>query len=590
MLGALALALVGVACGKARDDLGAGGAPSGDGGSSSGGAGASSSGGGGGVGSGGVPDPGPCNSGTSISGDVTIRTQDDAESLRYVTQIEGTLRITEDVQNVLPLGCLREVKGDVSIYETKSLRSLDGLEGLGMIGGGLLIGATCDPETPRCLGNLALKNVSALHGLGEVGRIQVGTSCGGEGGSRCGPNGALESLKIPRVQSAEAIAIHNNPYLSEVALSSLLRATSLVVSDNPRLATLELPNLNSVNDLALRYSFELRQVFLNSGIAELGSLEVAYTGLEQLSGVAASEINQISIGGNSRLRSLKGFERLNKVKRLVIDSNEVLLDLEGLDGLESVESELYVRGNAELVSLAGLEGLISAERLVIDGNGPLRDLEGLRSLREVTSLTVMNQPVLESLEGLKSLGALNSLAILSNASLEDLGGLEKVDLTGSSVQITGNERLKSLFGITPPYELAWIEVQSNDLLTSLDRLGGLTRVRDSLRIANNASLQSLAGLDDLRRVQSLTVLGNDALQELSGLQNLEQVDGSLLISENPSLVSLSELDSLEQAPYFSILSNNVLPTCEAERLLGQLYPTPQYVNIFGNDDYGTCND
>jgi hypothetical protein len=550
-----------------------------------------------------------CQTGSSRSGDIYLKNQSDVDLLSGVNQVDGSLHITDDVADLGPLACLREVTGNLKVYEAKVLKALAGLEGLTTIGKGLIIGTTCNKPQAMCVGNPVLESISALGNLMQVQDISLSSCDTGEGGSPCGPNSAIVRVEFDRLASVEGIdvsgiptltgvsfgsltratsvEIYGNPTLTELSFGSLTRATSVKISGNSKLRTLSFPKLRSVEALSLRHSRALEQFVVESGIEEAKGVEIYDTGLMDL-GWLKLGTGSLSVSDNWRLASLDGLQHLKTAGSIVLNNNPALTTVDALRALESIEGDLYVQNNAVLGSLAGLEQLTTVKRLFIDANAQLSNLEGLSSLATLGSLGVSENPKLVSLRGLSSLTALGSLSIRFNAQLPNLEGLEKVDLQAGTVQVDDNAQLSSLEGLYAVTQLESLELETNLKLADLSALKALTRVRSDLRILRNSTLKSLTGLDQLSHVGSLSIAGNDGLLGLGGLGALETVDSIVVIGGNNSLTSLAALASLKAAYGLEVRDNPRLAQCEAERLRSQLGSALMDSWISGNKGTGAC--
>lgn len=157
----------------------------------------------------------------------------------------------------------------------------------------------------------------------------------------------------------------------------------------------------------------------------------------------------ISIGGTSALTSLKELGRYEVIADLRITSTTGLRSLEGLENVRHVGT-LELRSNADLESLDGLQGLDIAgttdpfgEGLQISDNPKLRTLDGVQNLREAETLTILNNPQLESAAALGSLEYVDrGMDIIDNGRLRDLpdGALKRFRGINPS-EITNNRSL-----------------------------------------------------------------------------------------------------------------------------------------------------
>lgn len=171
----------------------------------------------------------------------------------------------------------------------------------------------------------------------------------------------------------------------------------------------------------------------------------------------------------SLLTNFEGLNSLEKVGRLVIQENENLVSLNGLESLATIGTQNEV-------------GLLN--ELFIKNNVMLQNLDGLNNLVEVgfgtnmTRVNIWGNPVLENIDGLESLASIHSSEPIFGQGL------------------TGN---------------LWIN--GNSQLTNINGLSNLTNMH-----GGNVSFMyvgDLIGADGCA-----TVVGNASLIDFCGLQNI----------------------------------------------------------------------
>jgi hypothetical protein len=100
---------------------------------------------------------------------------------------------------------------------------------------------------------------------------------------------------------------------------------------------------------------------------------------------------------------------------------QYLINLTGLEGLNSIGGDLNIMGNSGLNSLMGLENLtVIGGSLAIHGNDILISLTGLESLNVIGGeLSIGNNTFLSSLSGLDSIeaGSITDIVIIENTAL-----------------------------------------------------------------------------------------------------------------------------------------------------------------------------
>lgn len=120
---------------------------------------------------------------------------------------------------------------------------------------------------------------------------------------------------------------------------------------------------------------------------------------------------------------------------LLINSNDNLTSLTGLEGLNFIEGDLSIGyisifgGNWALTTLSGLENLDSIGGNFLIYNNPIINLVGLDNLLSIGGdLTIHSNFSLTNLTGLDNLASIGgSLSINFNYSLTSIAGLENID-------------------------------------------------------------------------------------------------------------------------------------------------------------------
>lgn len=206
-----------------------------------------------------------------------------------------------------------------------------------------------------------------------------------------------------------------------------------------------------------------------------------------------------------------------------IDGNDVV-DLSGLNVVDSISGDLVIQNNPVLESLSGLENLLY-----------IRD-----------DLEVKSNESLESLLGLSGLNDIGgNIRLYSNDHLVNLSGLQNLDTLNGGIDIQNNARLANLHGLDSLcYAAGLFGLAYNDSLVSLQHLGNLSAV-GNMAIIGHSSLPSLTGLESLNKTGELLIMFNPELTSLDGLQGLDSISYGLELVDNESLVSLAGLENLE---------------------------------------------
>jgi hypothetical protein len=387
------------ACGRARDDESALPGSGGRTGGNSGGETPTD-------GSAGGTNVGGANSGGSLGGDsstasggsaddtcslskgdqeyIYVKTQADAENLKNVRKVTGSIYLTEGVTDLSSLNCLEEITGDLGIYEARELVDLHGLENLKTLGGKLYVGHYCTKHITECTGNPKLENLDGLRSLESVKELVIEPKCDGEGNSdNCTENSALAEVELTSLSSAERVYLRYNKAIREVHLDALTKLNELTITNHPVLETVSLNELSTVETFTVNHAYELTELSARK-LTRVGNLEVEHIHVADLTGLSQlSSVGMLRIDGNAVLTSLAGLENVDWADEVLIMQNPALESLAGLDSLNFVTVRLTLSFNASLPALTGLDQLQKTYDLVINGNSALTDLSALDALGSV---------------------------------------------------------------------------------------------------------------------------------------------------------------------------------------------------------------
>ncbi len=319
-----------------------------------------------------------------------------------------------------------------------------------------------------------------------------------------------------------------------------------------------------------------------SGIREARNLQVGPAIIGEASDItnldALSELNQVeslSVFNNPGLLTLAPLSNLTVVTaEFSVQGNDLLPNLDGLQGLIDIEGGIKLRLNTSLNSLLGLENLVATRSLALLECAGVTDLLPLANLTTVSSLQIFRFDGLTNLAGLGGLtGSVGNILIDTNSSLTSLSGLGPIadvlggltiagealtDLSGlSSLQTAGfvsisGSNVSSLSGLEGLTSVDTIKLQRLGI-TNLQGLSGLTTVRNGLDLHDNPQLTSLQGLSALASADQAGIsIRNTALRSLDGLQGIRSLRslsvgaGSVLDSTLETLdgVNLESLRSL----------------------------------------------
>ena len=248
-----------------------------------------------------------------------------------------------------------------------------------------------------------------------------------------------------------------NPITSLSALSSLERIGG-------RLSLVQLSALSNLDGLQNIESAAGISIHFTDLLENLGELDKLQTNSIELSNNAslrnidaldmdADEIWTIGLNDNPLLESLNCFSNITSIRiALIIDNNDSLLDLSGLDNVENIGlnnitdccGSLYIDGNQNLRSLSGLDKVTEINRRIwINDNFSLENTDGLNSLTRLTGdFYVSNNTFLDNINALQNLVYLDGdIDIIGNPSLRRFCGLQNLFLADGhdgAYQVFGN--------------------------------------------------------------------------------------------------------------------------------------------------------
>lgn len=254
--------------------------------------------------------------------------------------------------------------------------------------------------------------------------------------------------------------------------------------------------------------------------------------LTALSGITSAGW-YLSIGQNDVLTSLAGLNNIRTAENLSIGFNPCLKSLAGLDSLKVIEGDVNISGNDSLINLNGIEYLDSiGDYLMIRENNSLENVISLSGIDIIYGdLFIQDNPKLLSLDGLENLTSIEgSLRIQNNYSLSSISSLGSITKIGISwaqgdLIISGNTSLESLHGLEKLVEVTGLVSLSSNALHDLEGLDNLSWIGTDLQISYNHNLKNISDLKKLTHTIAIYISNNDSLASLDGLDN---VPGSII--------------------------------------------------------------
>lgn len=310
----------------------------------------------------------------------------------------------------------------------------------------------------------------------------------------------------------------------------------------------------SVNDLSPLKDLEIIE---SEGFAIKNCLIKNLSGLNNVRSISGGGLD---IRSNDNLVDLTGLDNLQTCESLSVISNTNLKTFNSLNRLSTIYGSLYITNNNNLENFNGLIKLKGLYEIHITDNAKLKNLVGLSSLETIAweAFYISNNQSLESLTGLSSLKKVGQLNIENNQTLKNLKGLENIEEISFYINIHNNPNLVDLTGLSNLKTTEYLSVKNNPNLLSLSGLNNTVTI-DYFLIEKNNNLLNLTQIGNIKT--KIKIQFNDKLLSLDGLQNVKTLEGSLNegelnISTNNSLTNLKGLEGLRHVNGYSISIDN----------------------------------
>ena len=242
--------------------------------------------------------------------------------------------------------------------------------------------------------------------------------------STSGPFGIDTWLQINNTSLIDLAGLENlvNVFLIELngntALTSLAALSNLVTIRGPLfiIGNTKLENLNGLHGLTALPGGAL-YIENNTMLSDLA-------GVSNIQSINASLV----VNNNDALLDLEDFSGLSQVSsNISITNNELLTSLGGLRGLSGFSAALNIRYNNQLFSFGDLTNLNELDGLVIWSNPLLPNLNGLNNVTRLgdgSPLSIRFNNILSNIEGLASLVSVEfDVEISNNPMLDDCSPL-----------------------------------------------------------------------------------------------------------------------------------------------------------------------
>lgn len=362
---------------------------------------------------------------------------------------------------------------------------------------------------------------------------------------------SLLSVALPALQHVDGdLTISNNGRLATLDLPQLRAVAGSLTLAGDAVATIHAPLLHRLGGLAITGDGSLHDLAAFSALAEVTG-DVQVTGNAALTAI---DLPTARAGGKLVIQDDPALTTLHWV--LAQRQRDVVIQNTGLERLELTTDFDFASGAVvEAVSVTGNTKLTTAT-LTLDQTGPLT-IQGNAVLDSVTldvstvhgGVTVQTNPTQRFLTFQSQIrpngqqvieGSVNISAPLIN--LAFLPEIPPAIITGN-LGIIGTQ----LTELSGPEIGGTLDVENNPALSA----PLFVFTFDSLKVINNPKLVQLLSEPAFNRsLSSVTISGNAALTDITGLSTVRSIELGLTVTDNPKLTSglssgLVELGNLQ---------------------------------------------
>jgi len=311
---------------------------------------------------------------------------------------------------------------------------------------------------------------------------------------------------------------YNN--ISDISPLTLLTPSSLNFNGNTLLSDIS----------ALSNKIEITELNIgNTGIGN-NSIEIVKT---------LSNLKNIILDGNEDLTVISGLETLNSLEKISMEN--VILDISQKEIIEEISTKLENYCNdycIEIKDEAFKRKVISA--LKIGSNDKI-----LKSMAEKLYLLDLQNSGITSLEGINHFTNLTNL-LLSNNNISDISMI--AELKKLVILNIDNNKITDLTPLSLLENITDLNASYNNLKDKLPTLSSMSILR-SLYLNDNTSLSDISGLKNMKKIQNL---------DLSRTNIYSNPENAIVIGELTGLLELK-------------INNNKLNEVYIQNILGNLY-------------------
>lgn len=222
-----------------------------------------------------------------------------------------------------------------------------------------------------------------------------------------------------------------------------------------------------------------------------------------------------------------------------------------------IEGSLVITGDVSnldsLYKLRHINGSLSIS------DSKIVQLHGLNNLDSITyGLSITSNANLQSISGFKALKKVINLNVYDNSSLETIQSFDSILSIKQDVLITRNSKLKKLTGLNNLLTARKIDISHHDSLTTLNSLNNLITANGDLIINKNKLVKSWKICKKLETVLGVIELRESPLDTLEGFENLKYC--KKISVADLAIKHLNNFNSLEKTEVVSISDRKGLIT------------------------------
>lgn len=341
----------------------------------------------------------------------------------------------------------------------------------------------------------------------------------------------------------DAFAI-NNPTCTIIDGSVTLLGTSNG-SDITDLSALDQVNIIT-GDLEIKLCNQLTSIAsLGGSLLVEGNISITdnFNLEEILLNINTSAVSNIEINRNNNLENISVDTQIDSLNNVEIIDNPNLNIIEGFEGLEYIQEELFLLDNVNLLNIPSFNTAKYIHNVRLFGNDDLEEINGFNQLDSVFNVVVISP-------GLKIFKAFNNTPIaggivISGVFIEEIDVFQNLEMAGSI----------SMSGIT--------QEETVNLFNHLKSITLALTIFD----VNSGPFNSFLNLEEIGFNRIDVVRCN--FEHLDFLSNVKTVSGFkpfFRIQDNPNLSDISGLDGIEadSIHWFNVRQNPKLSICHSK--------------------------